>query len=68
MSDIIDVKYVSFQRSPDVIKITINGKRYEGHIIPVQVAKFRKILKYSGGKALAELRKYCNLERVYDVV
>jgi hypothetical protein len=68
MSDIIDVKYVSFQRSPDVIKITINGKRYEGHVTPIQVAKFRKMLKYSGGKALAALRKYCNLERNWDVV
>jgi len=62
----LDVRFVSYQRSPDVIKITINGKRYEGHATPVQVAKFKQILKHSDGKALSFLRKYVVLERNKD--
>ncbi|MCK9428730.1 MAG: hypothetical protein M0R17_01815 [Candidatus Omnitrophica bacterium] len=68
MADLdLDVRFVSFQRSPDVIKITINGKRYEGHATPFQSAKFRQLLKYSDGKALTFIRKYCILEHNKDI-
>lgn len=58
------ISILSFQRSPNVIKIYIDDKYYEGHCEPGVHDKFLLLLKYSSGKALNYLKRRCKLERV----